>query len=73
MADCINFYTVNVRSLAGSKKCQELSQWFKGKPQGILMMQETHSQEEYLNSWQQSWNSKFYCSHGARNARGVAL
>ena len=73
MADGLNFFTLNVRSIAGDNKRKELVTWFEGKPKGILFLQETHSQESKIKQWEEDFNGKFFYSHGTTSSRGAAI
>ena len=73
MVDSLDFFSLNVRSIANDKKRKELATWFKGKPKGILFLQETHSQESKIKQWEEDFNCKFICSHGTASSKGAAI
>ena len=73
MASTINFVTLNVRSVANQVKRKSIFQWLNQKHKGIYFLQETHSVLESIDTWQKECNSKFYCSHGSTNSKGVAI
>ena len=73
MGSTINFVTLNVRSVANQVKRNSIFQWLNEKHKGIYFLQETHSIPQSIDMWQKESNSKFFCSHGSTNSKGVAI
>ncbi len=74
--ECLQVLSLNVRGLNEGKKCREIFRWLKRYHKGeqcIIFLQETHSTATSESQWIHDWGSKIYFSHGAGNARGVAI
>jgi exonuclease III len=72
----INVLSLNVRGLGDGKKRREIFRWLKRyhkASESITFLQETHTVAENEKTWERDWGSKVFFSHGASNARGVAI
>ena len=74
--ETIDIISLNVRGLNEGKKRREIFRWLKryhkGR-EGVVFLQETHSQKNVEVSWEKDWGSKIFFAHGTNNARGVAI
>ena len=69
----VAFNSLNVRELNNSNKRQTIFQWLKTKHKGIVLLQETYSQEKDELEWMSDWGNKIVFSHGTRHSSGVAV
>ena len=72
----LQFLSLNIRGIGDNTKRREVFRWLKRYHKGgdsIVMLQETHSTPQCELVWEREWGSKIYFSHGANNARGVAI
>ena len=72
----LQLLSLNVRGIGDNTKRREVFRWLKRYHKGgdsIIMLQETHSTPNSELVWEREWGSKIYFSHGANNARGVAI
>ena len=56
MTNKLNISTLNVRALANDVKRRTVTNWLSSKYDGILFLQETHSDEAMLNKWKKECN-----------------
>ena len=76
MAESVQLLSLNVRGIGDGKKRREIFRWLKryhGGEKSIVMLQETHSSDQYELIWEKEWGSKIFYSHGSSTARGVAI
>ena len=69
----VAFNSLNVRGLNNPNKRQTIFQWLKTKRKGIVLLQETYSQEKDELEWVSDWGNKILFSHGTRHSSGVAV
>ena len=64
-----------VNGIQSTKKRLKMIQHFKNKllPQGILFLQETHSNESNEASWRDEFNVTLFFSHGLSNSCGFLI
>ena len=65
----------NVNGIQSTKKRLKMIQYFKNKlfPQGILLLQETHSSESNKASWRDKFNATTFFSYGLSNSCRVLI
>ena len=63
----------NVKGLRQKQKRADMFYFFKQRNYDIILLQETHSIETDVHSWQNEWNGDIYLSHGRSNSAGVAI
>ena len=63
--------SLNTRGIADNVKRQQIFYWLH-RP-NIILLQETHSSCGRELVWRTQWGATLLCSHGATNARGVAI
>jgi len=76
MSICEGILSLNVRGLRDPTKRRELFRWIKRFHNGancITFLQETHTLDKDLLTWEKEWGSKVLMSHGTSNSRGVAM
>jgi len=67
----LNISVLNTNGLGDKSKRLKLFEYFKGE-QGIILLQETHSLSDTIDSWQSELRlGKLASSHGTSNSRGV--
>ena len=69
----IKLVTYNVRGLNNDLKCHEIFYYLHKKGADIVFLQETYSQIAKEKLWSAEWSNKIWFSHGASDARGVAI
>ena len=69
----IRILTCNTRGLNDSTKRRELFYYLHKKEFDIMLLQECHSTVDCEKIWSSEWGNTIWFSHGASNARGVAL
>ena len=47
--------------------------WCRKTKSDIIFLQETHSTKDVERQWEREWGGRILFSHGASNARGVAI
>ena len=73
MTNSLKVYTYNVRGLRDYTKRREIWHYLHTKKVDICFLQETHSTKGCEKQWSTEWGNKIWFSHGASNARGVAI
>ena len=75
MEDEFSVITYNVKGLQISKeKIIKLFNYLKEKaPQGIFLLQETHSSNSVTQKWSKEWGSPIKYNHGTSNSRGTLI
>ena len=74
--EMFNILSLNVRGLRDSKKRREIFRWLKRYYNGaksIIFLQETHSVQQDVKTWEREWGSTIIMSHGTSNSKGVAI
>ena len=70
----LKLYSFNVRGIRDKVKRKILFNHFVTKyPNGIYLLQETHSTPDIETTWCKEWQGKMYFSHGTNDSCGVAL
>ena len=71
----VSFITNNVKGMQSSKKRLKLMQYFKDKigSNGVLFLQETHSESKVEQKWKKDFKSPIFFSHGKSNSCGVLI
>ena len=65
--------SLNVRGISNYCKRRTIFTWCRKQMTDIIFLQETHSTDRNEATWKREWRASSYCSHGANNARGVAI
>ena len=65
--------SLNIRGISNFRKRKTIFTWCRKQKADIIFLQETHSTENNEAQWKREWGAPFFCSHGANNARGVAI
>lgn len=65
--------SLNTRSISNFRKRRTIFTWLRKQKPDIVFLQETHSTRGNEVSWKREWGATLFCSHGANNARGVAI
>ena len=68
----VKIITQNVKGIRDRNKRRAIFLHFRKKAD-IVCLQETHSDQESVNTWSLEWNSENFWSHGDSNARGVGI
>lgn len=69
----INFLTLNVRGINGSKKRRAIFRQLHNKKVSKVFLQETYSSNDQEKIWSNEWGGKIYFNHGSKHSRGVAI
>jgi endonuclease/exonuclease/phosphatase (EEP) superfamily protein YafD len=69
----IKITSFNVRGLRNKVKRQRVFNLLKTKHNGIIYLQETHTQPGDETVWKKEWHGEVYLSHGTTSARGVTI
>ena len=71
----INFLTLNVRGINGSKKRRAIFRQLTlhNKKASIVFLQETYSSNDQEKIWRNEWGEKIHFNHGSKHSRGVAI
>ena len=64
------FTSLNTRGLSNYHKRRTIFAWLRKQKPDVVFLQETHSTQGNVVSWQREW---CVFSHGANNARDVAI
>ena len=64
---------LNCRGLRSKQKRNTLFKWLNDQKRGLIMLQETHSDDSVEESWEKEYEGKIYFSHWSSSGRGVAL
>ena len=67
------FISLNTRGIGNYRKRRTIFTWLRKQKPDVVFLQETHSTQGNEVSWQREWGATLICSHGANNARGVAI
>ena len=65
--------SLNTRGISNFRKRQTIFTWLRKQKPDIVFLQETHSTRGNEVLWKREWGATLFCSHGANNARGVAI
>ena len=65
--------SLNTRGISNFRKRRTIFTWLRKQIPDIVFLQETHSTQANDVSWKREWGATLFCSHGANNARGVAI
>lgn len=65
--------SLNIRGISNYRKRRTIFTWCRKQKADIIFLQETHSTERNEAQWKREWGAPLFCSHGASNARGVAI
>ena len=68
----IKLISLNVRGLGDALKRRAIFNYYRDRA-NVICLQETHSQQDNEKIWQAEWGGDILFSHGATNARGVAI
>ena len=63
----------NVRGINNHTKRIAIFNWIIDKSFDIMLLQETFSSDESVNTWQSEWEGASYFAHGSKHSRGVAI
>ena len=70
----LKLYSFNVRGIRQKLKRRTIFRHLKNKyPNGIYLLQETHSTTDVEKTWKLDWNGDIHFSHGTNDSRGVAI
>ena len=67
------FISLNTRGISNTRKRRIIFTWLRKQKADAIFLQETHSIAGCEVSWKKQWGASLFCSHGANNARGVAI
>ena len=67
------FISLNTRGISNTRKRGIIFTWLRKQKADVIFLQETHSIAGCEVSWKKQWGASLFCSHGANNARGVAI
>ena len=67
------FVSLNTRGISNYRKRRTIFTWLRKQKPDVVFLQETHSTQGNEVFWQREWGATLICSHGANNARGVAI
>ena len=73
MAKNLKISTLNVRGLGQDLKRKTLANWLNSHHPSILFLQETHSTDGTIKTWENDFNCEIYSSHGTTKSQGVAI
>ena len=63
-----------MNGLRNAKKRQNIFNWFNKQNVDLVMIQETHCEnEQSQNEWKTDWKGKSFWSHGTNLSKGVAF
>ena len=65
--------SLNVRGIRDQVKRRSIFSYLKDQKANIYFLQETYSELEDENFWQNEWGGKIYLSHGSRHSRGTCI
>lgn len=65
--------SLNTRGISNFRKRRTMFTRLRKQKPDIVFLQETHSTRGNEVSWKREWGATLFCSHGANNARGVAI
>ena len=65
--------SLNIRGISNYRKRRTIFTWCRRQKADIIFLQESHSTEGIEAQWKREWGAPLFCSHGASNARGVAI
>ena len=65
--------SLNTRGISNFRKRRTIFTWLRKQKPDIVFLQETHSTRGNEVLWKREWGATLFCSHGANNARGVAI
>ena len=66
--------SLNTKGISNLRKRRTIFSWLRKQKPDIVFLQETHSTAKRNEAtWKKEWGATFFCSHGANNARGVAI
>ena len=70
----LKIYSFNVRGIRQKLKRRTIFRHLKNKyPNGVYLLQETHSSTEVEQLWKMEWNGDIYFNHGSTASCGVAI
>ena len=67
------FISLNKRGISNFRKRRTIFSWLRKQKPDVVFLQETHSTKRNEATWKKEWGATLFCSHGANNARGVAI
>jgi exonuclease III len=74
MANNIQIVSFNSRGLGDKRKRLAVFQYIKTHHNGIVFLQETHTNKQSESLWKKEWHrGQIFFSHAASNKRGVAI
>ena len=70
----LKIYSFNVRGIRQKLKRRTVFRHLKNKyPNGVYLLQETHSNTDVEQMWKMEWNGDIYFNHGTTDSCGVAV
>ena len=70
----LRIYSFNVRGIGEGLKRRTIFRHLKSKyPNGIYLLQETHSSSNTEQKWRMEWGGEIYFNHGTTNSCGVTV
>ena len=67
------FLSLSARGIGNYRKRRTIFTWLRKQKPDVVFLQETHSTQGNEVCWRKEWGATLFCSHGANNARGVAI
>ena len=71
--ETLGLCTFNTRGLGEATKRRAVFRWLKQYHKGVILLQETHTNDNMLKQWSSEWQGQIFMSHGSTTARGVAI
>jgi exonuclease III len=69
----LRLYSLNVCGLRDKNKRNKLFTFLRGKPHGIILLQETFSIKGDEKVWAREWEGDIFMSHGTQHSKGTAI
>ena len=68
----VQILSVNVNGLRNAKKRQNIFNWFNNQNIDIILIQETHCENEQVEKeWKIGWKGSSFWNHGTNLSKGV--
>ena len=69
----VKFFSSNIRGLNNAKKRKTFLTSLKKAKHDIVFLQETYSNKDSCEEWQNEWGGRALFAHGSNHSRGVAI
>jgi exonuclease III len=71
MDNKLKIVSFNAKGLKGQKKREKVLHWLSNKDADIILLQESHYNDQDKNAWKGIWKGDIYSSAGTSRSRGV--